>query len=278
MVVDSFSTCRSFVLVLLVAAALAPRARAIPSEPATIRHLATHADWIGVVDVAAVVSADAQGVSRASVRVVERIAGGDHAELTVAFDTRTHCPAPVRFEPGARVVVFLSKARDGGRWPTEGRSSVRAIPDASARTAFLDRIRDALALPVDAGPRALAVHALRCIEHPATAWDGAFDLAFHDEIRAALTPEERQQLRSNWLPLPSEVANPTLVDDEDGVTLVLEDEPDVEGAAEARAKIPSYTRLEPWRLTLILVGVALGEVDLPGKVASHLRLLASDGP
>lgn len=51
-----------------------------------------------------------------------------------------------------------------------------------------------------------------------------------------------------------------------------------DGAEQARARIPGYTRLEPWRLTLILMGAALREVDLPRKVANHLRLLACDGP
>ncbi|MBX3466664.1 MAG: hypothetical protein KF878_07180 [Planctomycetes bacterium] len=195
-------------------------------------------DWIGVVDVAAVGSADARGVCVASLKVVERIAGGDEAELTVAFRSGTHCPPSVSFEQDTQVVVFLAAGRVGDWWPTEGRSSVRSVRDASARAASLDRIREALALPVDAGPRALAVHALRCLEHPATAWDGAFDLAFHDEIRAALTPEEVQRLRSNWLPLPNEVATPTLIEDESGLTVVLEDGAGADGAEQARAKIP----------------------------------------
>lgn len=229
-------------------------ARASPQDPVPLRSLVRAAGWVGVADVSSALD------GRMTLRVVEVLVGPPLGVIEVACVPPSNCASGPR--PG-RALVCLVRDGDGWRLP---HASTRPVADAASRAALVARAREALAQPAGATARVRAEHALRCLEHPATSWDGAIELALDPDLRAALTDAERARLRPAWRPLPDELARLTLVPDPDGV------------GVDGPATMPGYVRLGPTRLALVLVGAALGEVELEGPVLRHVRLLARDGP
>lgn len=209
-------------------------ARAYPIPPASLRHLINDATLIAVVDVKDVEQRrpPPQATSQpaapqcgldtdpvAVLRVRETLKGSARAfdELRVAFPGGLACPAPPRYTPGETIVVFLAPSRrDPNHLETCSLSyGARPLPDAAARKAYTDRVREYLGLIGAAEPEARKAALLgwlvRCVEEPATRWDGAFDLcrafepadSWHRErIQAApkdLSLEQRARLVAAYL-------------------------------------------------------------------------------
>jgi hypothetical protein len=92
------------------------------------------------------------------------------------------CPAPARYVAGTRVLAFLDRAADDdGEFTTHALSYGAKTLDDDAMGVYLERIREQLdieRLPEDDSRFARQIEWLvRCAEHPATRWEGAYELA-----------------------------------------------------------------------------------------------------
>ncbi len=126
------------------------------------------------------------------------------------------CPAPARYRVGTRVLAFLDWSAKNRRFTTHALSYGAKTLDGDALAVYLDRIREQLAIErmPDNGLR-LATQVewlVKCAEHPATRWEGAYELApagdfmfsYEDEearpdFAAQLSAAQRHRLREAFL-------------------------------------------------------------------------------
>jgi len=102
------------------------------------------------------------------------------------------CPAPARYVMGTRVLAFLDRsAEDEGGFTTHAFSDGAKTLEDGALATYLERIREQLEIeqmPADELRLARQVEWLvRCTEHPATRWEGAYELAPSGDIMTLLT-------------------------------------------------------------------------------------------
>lgn len=141
--------------------------------------------------------------------VVERTLKGDVPPLLVVEDRNCSCLPCARVFPaeGGPVIAFLRLDPDRPLGLHRGRARALAEGDGDVYAARLAELA-AMARVPHAGQREadLVEWLVRCVEHPATLWDGAFELdngpdPWPPERRFAelLTMEQRERLRAALL-------------------------------------------------------------------------------
>lgn len=143
---------------------------AYPIPPRPLRMLVEEAEFIVVASVRAsdpgIVALDFEQVlkgepSRADAYLLE-----DHAV----------CPAPARYVAGTRVLAFLDR-----KYATHARSYGAKTLDEESLVVYVQRVKEQLAiLAMEEGEARLLAQVewlVTCAEHPATRWEGAYELA-----------------------------------------------------------------------------------------------------
>ncbi len=192
-----------FAFVAGVALSWVSRAVAYPIPPATLWDQAGKAELIVVADVLSIEAQTCEPKERcgdvATLAVVEAWKGKSPPRLRVPF-VNFICPAPARFEVGARALVFL--AREEGEWSVVNLSYGTLYPTKAELPTIRDRVIEAAELqrqtPTDA--QRIAWH-VRAAADPATRWDGLYGLdagsdSLHGYYDQAKHPSKRQMLTS----------------------------------------------------------------------------------
>ena len=197
MIASALSICRTILTVPLLAIIAASATFAREGPPAPLHVVTVEAQLIVVAEVTEVINhrreahpaqpaatqpADTSGSPdfTARLRVLETFKGavrqGD--DVDVAFSGGEDSPC---YKAGETVLVFLEYSTDRHRWETcHNHYGLRALPDADARTAYAECVRafqHAESLADSAARRAALIDGLAlCLDHPATRWDGAYEL------------------------------------------------------------------------------------------------------
>ncbi|MEM9556936.1 MAG: hypothetical protein AAGC60_21940 [Acidobacteriota bacterium] len=173
--------------VLLLAGVVAVQAYPIPPVP--LWGLVAKADLIVVAEVVEVAERDADeddwNSAVARLEVIDALKGETGASIEVPFPAGLMCPAPPHYEPGERVLAFLS--RDDGGWRTVALSYGTLYPDDEALEDFRLLIDRAIDLQTDekAAERAPIDWLVRAAALPGTRWHGLYELApWGDRIRS----------------------------------------------------------------------------------------------
>lgn len=185
-------------LVLSLPALGGPRAYPIPPEP--LRVLIAKADFIVTAQVreadaresaaAATNGADLFGTVYVALDVEKTLKGKlPVGTIVVPNEVGMACPAPARYEVGTRVLAFLDRIQGGG-FTTHALSYGAKTLDEASLAVYLERIEEQLAIErMPESPERLAAQVewlMRCAEHPATRWEGAYEFMF------AIRPEGRR--------------------------------------------------------------------------------------
>ena len=173
---------------LLLSGALASGAP-YPIDPVPLRRLCEQSDAIVIATVGEIEQLqgepdmrDLWRQARVELHSVEILHGEPAKEpLSVFFPRYLLCPAPPRFESGERVLTFLREDYDGG-YQVCGLSYGTRYSDADGLAAYRQRIAEILELEASSSEKSSLMRArvewlVRCAEHPATCWDGVYELA-----------------------------------------------------------------------------------------------------
>jgi hypothetical protein len=219
-----------YALVVLAFVALPNAAVAFPISPQTIWSLTWRAEKIVLARVDSVVDLTQENKKRgpdeapqrAKLEVLETWKGEHTPDLEVSFDSYIVCPAPEVYEPGKRVVAFLTWQK--GRWVTVARSYGTRYPvgdgaEGEYRRSVQLALKEQQGLPAaregEHVPAPARSWSLAAIEGRATRWDGVYALssdadpahAFYDRVRgvqpAPLSEELLAQLGTILVRTPS---------------------------------------------------------------------------
>jgi hypothetical protein len=211
----------SLALALTLTGSATPRSYPIPPEP--LRVLLARADITVVARVreaSARESASGQSLftNEYVALDIERVLKGDPGVgvLVVPHERGFICPAPARYEIGSRVLAFVDRTDSGG-FRTHALSYGAKTLEPADLAVYLQRIAEQLAIErMPEGPDRLAEQVewlVRCAEHPATRWEGAYELVTDVDGRfgarrsadrtsayaKALTGAQRERLRAAFL-------------------------------------------------------------------------------
>ncbi|HZJ53654.1 MAG TPA: hypothetical protein VFD38_05900 [Myxococcaceae bacterium] len=215
---------RSFLVLtwsLVSAAALAPQnVHAYPIAPVTLWELIERSPLIVLAEVERVSqhepTEDDWNSSVAHLRVLETWKGRVLERVEVPYPANMICPAPPVYDPGHRVIAFLT--RENGPFSTVGLSYGTRYPETrDDEVAYRDAVRGALSIMSaqrgeSVPPAARRAWQLGLVAHEATRWDGLYGLepaaderhARYDgrEPPAPLSVEERRTLAKAFVSAP----------------------------------------------------------------------------
>lgn len=208
-------------LVLSLPALGAPRAYPIPAEP--LRVLIAEAEFIVTAQVretdpresaaAATTRADLFGTVYVALDVEKTLKGKlPVGTIVVPNELGMICPEPARYEVGTRVLAFLDRTERGG-FTTHALSYGAKTLDDAGLAVYLERIEEQFAIErMPEGPERLAAQVewlVRCAEHPATRWEGAYEVSTGFKARRSreqptpfareLSSAQRERLRAAYL-------------------------------------------------------------------------------
>ncbi len=206
-------------LLLSLPALGGPRAYPIPPEP--LRVLIAEAEFIVTAQVrepdvreragAATKGAHLFGIEYVALDVEKILKGRlPVGTIVVPHELGTVCPAPARYEVGTRVLAFLDGGQSG-TFTTHALSYGAKTLDDAGLGVYLERIEEQLAIQhMPEGSERLAAQVewlVKCAEHPATRWEGAYEFTtdvgrrIHGPTRFAreLSHPQRERLRAAYL-------------------------------------------------------------------------------
>jgi len=155
-----------------------------PIEPRTLRTLYRDAELVVVAKPGAITAVPKRKDSWVDSKVVltvERIVKGKprEKEVTVYSAQKVECPSPARFPEGKTLLLFLKWSKRLRGYCTSGLSYGAKELDEPSLEVYLRRLEELSKIPAEppgAGPSPWTLDWLvRCIEHPATRWEGAWE-------------------------------------------------------------------------------------------------------
>jgi hypothetical protein len=197
----------------------AAQSTAYPIDPRPLRKLIIESEYIVIGHVKEVYDRTNEkksiGSAVASIEVREVLLGTiKSARIEVLYKRNMVCPAPARYNPGTKVVVFLDNG-ENGMFHTHALSygaREATLPDIAV---YRDRIHEMQHILSIADPDQQFFETtewlVKCAEHEATRWDGVYELSPESDFMSyyaqseqlpfkyMLTREQKQRLMNALL-------------------------------------------------------------------------------
>jgi hypothetical protein len=172
---------------VFVMALLITEVTAFPIPPQTLRILTNDSKLIVVARVEDVTQLE-KGYDKydwytamARLEVISVVKGvAQNRYINVPYPADLACPAPPHYEVGDTVLAFLAPSESGGDYITVGLSYGSKSLDANEIGIYSARIHELVEIEKQTDPDTRLLQLVEwlvlCAEHPATRWEGAYDL------------------------------------------------------------------------------------------------------
>jgi hypothetical protein len=174
-------------ILVFVMALLLADVSAYPIPPQTLRMLTNDSELIVVARVENVArlgkgyDEDYWGTAMARLEVISAVKGvARNQYINVIYPADLACPAPPHYEIGDTVLAFLTPSESSSDYITVGLSYGSKSLNATEIGIYSARIHELIEIEKQTDPDARLLQLIEwlvlCAEHPATRWEGAYDL------------------------------------------------------------------------------------------------------